>query len=97
MTWLTNLLSAARWGLGNGMTRISNAWYRAAGRRAHGSRQRYRNWLSRRARVRGRTPLPDRVTRAVGSRTPVYRNRTDPATGRPRRARATTLTRGRSR
>ena len=25
----------------------SNAWYRVAGRRIHGSRQQYRNWLNR--------------------------------------------------
>jgi hypothetical protein len=51
---------------------------------ATGNRQRARNWMNRRAIQRGRSPLPDRVTRAVGSRTPVYRNRTNPATGRPR-------------
>ena len=47
---------------------------------------RYRNWLSGRywARGNGKAPLPDRVSRAVGSRTPVYRNRIDPAHGRPR-------------
>jgi hypothetical protein len=49
-----------------------------------GNRQRYRNWLNRRARARGKAPLPDRVTRGAGSRTPVYRNRVNPATGRPR-------------
>jgi len=47
---------------------------------------RYRNWLSTRyhARGNGKAPLPDRVGRAVGSRTPAYRNRVNPATGRPR-------------
>ena len=50
-----------------------------------GNRQRYRNWLNRRTRARGKTPLPDRVTRAAGSRVPGYRNRVNPATGRPRR------------
>jgi hypothetical protein len=49
-----------------------------------GNRQRYRNWLNRRARARGKTPLPDRVTRGAGSRVPGYRNRVNPATGRPR-------------
>jgi hypothetical protein len=47
---------------------------------------RYRNWLSTRyhARGNGKRPLPDRVSRAVASRTPGYRNRINPATGRPR-------------
>ena len=77
-------LSALRWRLANGRTHVSNAWYRAVGRRISGGRQRYRNWLNRRARVRGRAPLPDRLTRWAGSRTPGYRNRINPATGRPR-------------
>ena len=76
--------SATRWRLDNGRVRVSNAWYRAVGRRISGGRQRYRNWLNRRARVRGRAPLPDRLTRWAGSRTPGYRNRINPATGRPR-------------
>lgn len=48
---------------------------------------RYRNWLSTRYHARGNgvRPLPDRVGNAVSSRTPVYRNRISPATGRPRR------------
>lgn len=47
---------------------------------------RYRNWLSTRywARGNGKAPLPDRVSRAVTSRTPAVRNRINPATGRPR-------------
>jgi hypothetical protein len=47
---------------------------------------RYRNWLSTRYRARGngKAPLPDRVSRAVNSRTPVVRDRINPATGRPR-------------
>ena len=51
---------------------------------------RYRNWLSSRywKRVNGggpdKRPLPDRVSRAVTSRTPAYRDRVNPATGRPR-------------
>jgi hypothetical protein len=51
-----------------------------------GWRQQYRNWLSTRyhARGNGKAPLPDRVTRGVASRTPVYRERINPATGRPR-------------
>lgn len=48
-----------------------------------GNRQRYRNWLNRRAWERGKVPLPDRATRRFSS-LPVYRNRVNPATGRPR-------------
>lgn len=77
--------SATRWRLGNGRVHASDAWYRVAGRRIQGTRQQYRNWLNGRAHARGKAPLPDRATRAVGSRTPVYRNRVNPATGRPRR------------
>jgi hypothetical protein len=51
---------------------------------ATGNRQRIRNWLNRRALDRGRAPLPDRMTRPLSS-LPVYRNRVNPATGRPRR------------
>ena len=75
--------SATRWRLGNGRVRVSNAWHRAAGNRIHGGRQGYRNWLS--ARARGKDPLPDRITRGAASRIPGYRNRVNPATGRPRR------------
>jgi hypothetical protein len=68
----------------NARVRASNAWYRLVGRRVHGWRAQCRNWLNRRARARGKDPLPDRLTRAVGSRVPGYRNRINPATGRPR-------------
>ena len=78
-------LGNVRWRLANGRVHASNAWYRAAGRRIHGTRQQYRNWLNRRAIARGKGPLPGRVTSAIGSRTPVYRNRINPATGRRRR------------
>ena len=76
--------SATRWRLGNGRVRVSNAWHRAAGNRIHGGRQGYRNWLNRRARARGKAPLPDRITRGIGSRVPAVRDRINPATGRPR-------------
>lgn len=75
---------ATRWRLDGARIRAGNAWYRAAGRRIHGARQGYRNWLSGRARARGKAPLPDRITRGIGSRLPVYRDRINPATGRPR-------------
>lgn len=45
---------------------------------------RYRNWLSRRAWERCKVPLPDRITRRLGS-LPGYRNRINRATGRPHR------------
>ena len=77
-------LSDLRWRAANGRVHVSNAWYHVAGRRIHGARTQYRNWLGDRARARGKAPLPDRVTRAAGSRIPVYRDRTNPATGRPR-------------
>lgn len=51
----------------------------------HSIRCRYRNWLNRRAIIRGRSPLPERLTRPLRSSLPVYRNRVSPATGRPRR------------
>lgn len=53
--------------------------------RMTGNRQRYRNWLNRRAMRRGKSPLPERLARPVRSSVPVYRNRVNPATGRPRR------------
>ena len=77
--------SAFRWRLANGRVRVSNAWYRTAGNRIHGGRQGYRNWLNRRAVLRGRSPLPERLTRPVRSSLPVYRDRINPATGRPHR------------
>ena len=92
------LSDVRRYYLPEARTRASNAWYRAAGRRIQGARQGYRNWLNGRAWTRGKAPLPDRVSRAAGSRTPVYRNRVNPATGRPRRDdRTRERARGRSR
>lgn len=86
MSKVRDHLGTLRWRAANGRTHASNAWYRAAGCRLSGTRQQYRNWLSTRTRARGKTPLPDRVTRATGSRVPVYRDRINPATGRQRRA-----------
>ncbi len=76
--------STTRWRLDGARVQVSNAWYRAAGRHIHGTRQQYRNWLSGRARARGKAPLPDRITRGIGSRVPAVRDRINPATGRPR-------------
>jgi hypothetical protein len=84
MRWLRGRGSALRHRLSNGRVHASNAWYRAVGRRVQGRRAQYRNWLNRRARARGKAPLPDRATRAAGSRIPGYRNRINRATGRPR-------------
>jgi hypothetical protein len=53
--------------------------------RLTGNRTRVRNWLNRRAWARGLAPLPDRVSRQVSPRVPVYRNRINPGTGRPHR------------
>lgn len=50
-----------------------------------GTRTRYRNWLNSRARQRGSTPLPDRISRQFTARLPVCRNRINRATGRPHR------------
>jgi hypothetical protein len=71
--------------MGDARTRISNGWYRLAGRRISGWRQQHRNWLNRRAIERGRSPLPERATRGLRSSLPVYRNRVNTATGRPHR------------
>ena len=74
-----------RYYLPKAATRARDAWHQAVGKRVQGARQQNRNWMNGRARQRGKAPLPDRVSRAVGSRTPVVRNRINPATGRPRR------------
>ena len=78
-------LSALRWRAANGRTRVSNAWYRAAGRRISGARQGIRNSRNRRTLERGRAPRLDGVVAAVTSRAPVIRDRINPATGRSRR------------
>lgn len=57
-------------------------WFRL---HATGNRQRCRNWLNRRAMRRGKSPLPERITRPVRSSAPLYRNRVNPGTGRPHR------------
>ena len=85
MSKIRDRLGDLRWRAAKGRTHVSNAWHRAAGKHISGARQQYRNWLNTRARARGKAPLPDRVTRAVTSRVPGYRNRVNPATGRPRR------------
>ena len=44
------------------------------------------NWRNRRTIARGRMPRWERVTAEVKSRTPVYRNRVNPAHGNPHKA-----------
>lgn len=63
----------------------SNAWYRAAGRRISGTRTGLSNWRNQRTLDRGRRPRTTQAADAVRSSAPVYRNRVNPATGRPHR------------
>ena len=53
--------------------------------RLSGAKTRHRNWLNRRAWARGKTPLPDRISRQFTARMPGYRNRINRGTGRPHR------------
>jgi hypothetical protein len=77
--------SATRWRLGNGRVRVSNAWYRAAGRHVQGARVRVSNWRNHRTWDRGRRDAARRAADQVRSRAPVYRDRINPGTGRPHR------------
>ena len=63
------------------MNRPQRAWYRLT----NTQQTRYRNWLSHRAWRRGKTPLPDRISRQFTARMPGYRNRINRGTGRPHR------------
>jgi hypothetical protein len=74
-----------RWRLANGRTRVSNAWYRAAGRRISGARQGISNWRNQRTLDRGRRPRTTQAADAARSSAPVYRNRINTGTGRPHR------------
>jgi hypothetical protein len=78
-------LSALRWRAANGRVHASNAWYRAAGRRVSGARAEHRNRVNRRAIDRGRATRLDGAVAVLTSRTPVVRDRINPATGRRRR------------
>jgi hypothetical protein len=82
---LRDYLGDAGWYLDSARVRVSNAWYRAIGRRASGWRIQASNWRHRRAMVRGRAALPDRWAQQARSHVPVYRDRINPATGRPHR------------
>lgn len=63
----------------------SDAWYRMAGRRIAGGRQQFWNRRSSKAFARGRRDAAARGGDQVRSRTPVLRNRINPATGRAHR------------
>ncbi len=74
-----------RYYLPQAKTRVSNAWYRAAGRHIQGGRARLSNWRNGKAIARGRRDVAARAGDQVRSRTPVLRGRTDRRTGRPNR------------
>jgi hypothetical protein len=76
-------ISDLRWRAANGRTKVSNAWWRAAGRRIDGARQQASNEKNRKTIARGKAPRRDWVADEVKSRTPIYRKRINPATGRP--------------
>lgn len=76
-------LGNVRWRLANGRVHVSNAWYRAAGRRIRGARTQFSNRRNLKAIQRGRRDIPARVGDQVRSRTPVVRARINRSTGRP--------------
>lgn len=83
MSSLRDHLHDLRWRAANGRTHASNAWYRAVGRHIWGARGRLHNARVVRAQQRGRRDLPRRAADSLRSSLPVYRNRINPATGRP--------------
>ena len=85
MSKIRDHVSDLRWRAANGRVKVSNAWYRAAGRRIDGARQEASNRKNRRTIERGKAPRRDRVAAEVTSRTPVVRNRINPAHGNPHR------------
>ena len=74
-----------RWRAANGRVKASNAWWRAAGRRIDGARTEASNRKNRRTLERGKAPRRDRVAAEVTSRTPVVRDRVNPAHGNKHR------------
>lgn len=74
-----------RYHLPNARTKASNAWHRAAGRHIRTARGWISNARAERAQRRGRRDLPRRAADSLRSSLPVFRNRIDPATGRPNR------------
>jgi hypothetical protein len=78
-------LSDLSWRAGNGRTKIRDAWWRAVGRRIDGARTARRNERNRKTIERGKAPRRDRVAAEVKSRTPVLRDRINPAHGNKHR------------
>jgi len=72
-----------RWNVRKAAVRLSNARYRAA-RPLRTLTGRAGNWRRRRFLETGRGFALERATRGVRSSLPVYRDRINPATGRPR-------------
>jgi hypothetical protein len=85
MSKIRDHLSDLRWRAANGRVKASNAWWRTAGRRIDGARQQASNEKNRRTIARGKAPRRDRVAAEVKSRTPVYRDRVNPAHGNKHR------------
>ena len=72
------------WRFRKAAVRLSNARYRAT-RPYRTVAGRAGNWRRRRFLETGKGYVLDRATRGVRSSLPLYRNRINPATGRPRR------------
>lgn len=85
MSKIRDHLSDLRWRAANGRVKASNAWWRVAGRRIDGARQEASNRKNRRTIERGKAPRRDRVAAEVKSRTPIYRDRVNPAHGNKHR------------
>ena len=85
MSIIRGHFSALRWRAANGRTKASNAWYRTVGRRVQGARTAASNRKNRRIIERGKAPRRDRVAAEIKSRTPIYRNRVNPAHGNKHR------------
>jgi hypothetical protein len=79
---LRGYLGEAHYRIGNGSAHLSNAWYRAAGKRIQAARTRVSNYRNRRDVARGRTSKLEQAAWTARSRVPVYRDRVNPATGR---------------
>ena len=84
MSRLSDYLRDSRWYLANAAVRVSNARYRAT-RPLRSAAGEARNRRNRRFLETGKGHRAERATRAVRSSVPVYRDRINPATGRPRR------------
>ena len=78
-------LSDMSWRAANGRVKVSNAWERAVGNRVRGARQQASNERNRKTIERGKAPRRERVASEVKSRTPIYRDRVNPAHGNKHR------------